>query len=127
MPQSSVLTEFSWKPRPEAAAVITSLLDDCVRRSPEVSRLSHRLRDETGTRLRDWVDHFTIPDDAVGRKPLAAAGFEPSREPGVLRNTQGMFPPLVLGSPGAIGITLHVESVPDFLIAMGKAGEVSIQ
>lgn len=123
----STLTAFQWKPQPEAAAWITKLLDDVLAKSPFVARLSQRLRDETGTRLRDWIDHLRLPGSALDPTRLAAVGYGPAEEPGLWRISSGMFPPIAVSGSMSTQLVLHVESVADFLLAVGRAGEVTIE
>ena len=67
---------YHWSPQPEAAAYVARLLDTFLQASPAIDRLAARMRDETGTRLVDWVDslqvhgrHYLIYADGPGSNP----------------------------------------------------------
>ena len=56
------LDEFQWRVQPIAEQTVRELLDAATSRSPFLAKLGRRMRDETGTRLFDWVDHLVVPD-----------------------------------------------------------------
>lgn len=117
-PESAALHEFRWSPQPEAAALLSDVLDDFRRRIPWVEHLSQRLRNETGTRLIDWVDHIMLPHDAALADRLQSSGFTPleTDDVAIWRHAGGLFPNIVLAND-ARRLTLKVESVADFLLA----------
>ena len=78
------------------------------------------MKEETGTRFTDWIDHLVIPLDHRAMSELLPAGYvqEPAQD-GTPHFVQphGMFPPIV---PGArLNAALKVESVADFAAANG--------
>jgi hypothetical protein len=123
----STLTDFSWKPQPEGAAVVSSLLSACLTRSELLRQWSDRLRSETGTRLTDWIDHFAAPDvdGLVGR--LSAAGYRFNDQLQCWTIDSGMFPPVAIASDATTRVALRVESVAGFVATIGLGGAVSIE
>ena len=72
---AAVADEFQWEVQPIAEQTVREVLDDATRRSPFLAELGRRMRDETGTRLFDWVDHLVVPDAGGLRESLRNAGF----------------------------------------------------
>src|SRR2546426_11740730 len=93
------LDQFSWQPQPRAQHVVHDLLSQFLSRSPQTARLGERMRDETGTRLVDWIDHFAFPYSADLHRQLQQAGFTETSLPGADRafiQPQGIFPVILL-------------------------------
>jgi hypothetical protein len=111
-----------WSRHPRAAALVDSLRDKFCERSAACSRLAERMAKETGTRLRDWVDHLAWPRVPELELRLHEAGFRPqSGDAGgvVWRHGEGMFPAIVLHDEARRKLAIKVESVSDFLFAAG--------
>ncbi len=66
---------FDWQPQPEAAAVVQEIYAGFYDRSAAARRLASQLLEQTGTRLSDWIDHFTIPRGEGWEPRLEKAGF----------------------------------------------------
>jgi hypothetical protein len=116
-PQTT-LDEFQWAVQPLAERLVHDIVDDAVRRSPFAAELKRRLRDETGTRLFDWVDHLVVPDVGGLRESLRNAGFIGRFAPGAgecFTHEEGMFPAILPTHDGATRLAIKVESVADFL------------
>jgi len=110
-----------WSVQPAAARLVQDLLGDFVSRSLFLAELRNRMRDETGTRLVDWIDSLAVPLDAGMRQRLHEAGFEPDSLDR-WRNHGGMFPEIRAAKKGdgtGEQVILKVESVIDFLAAHG--------
>ena len=86
------------------------------------------MREETGTRLVDWVDHLVMLNDQKLTKWLTDAGFAtdtPSPEIGTgatdavstWHHAGGLFPRLRLVSEGPEQLAIRVDSVVDFVLA----------
>src|SRR6187455_1146145 len=59
--------QFDWKIQPLAARWVTRALDALTARNPIIAKLAYDLREFTGTRLVDWVDHIALSDnDSLG-------------------------------------------------------------
>lgn len=118
-----------WQPHPEAARFVGGLLDEARARSRGLERLAARMRAETGTRLIDWIDHLTVPSDAVDEATLRAHGFVPRAKgphpEGAWVHPGAMLPPIEVAS-GDRRVVVSVDSVPDFLVAHGAAASARI-
>lgn len=114
---SAAAAEFAWTPQPAAARLVAELVADIERDSPATQRLRGRLREETGTRLEDWIDHLALPESQSLRERLAAAGFTNDDSPDgqVWRHPGGLFPAVRLYPREARRIVLKVDSVVDCL------------
>lgn len=122
--------DFQWTVQPIAEQMVREVLDDAAGRSPFLAALARRMRDETGTRLLDWVDHLVVPDAGGLREQLRNAGFIGRYVAGageVHTHEEGIFPAVVPAHEGPTRVALKVESVVDFLAALGKTNEVAIE
>src|SRR5258705_13552570 len=91
----SPLDEFQWTVQPIAEQMVREALQDATARSPFLADLGRRMRDETGTRLVDWVDHLVVPDAGGLRERLRNAGFIGRSVPGAgdgYGNENAIFP-----------------------------------
>ena len=120
MTATNPLEAFQWTPQPKAAALIGCLVDELLAADPTAANLARRMREETGTRFIDWIDHIVIPQAHRAMQDVSAAGFiQEQAQDGTLHlvQPQGMFPPIV---PGArLNAAVKVESVADFAAANG--------
>ena len=77
------------------------------------------MRDETGTRFIDWIDHIRLNRRDRRVAQLESAGYRTESEHAactVYVNASGVFP-AVLAWDGGTEIGIKVESVADFLAA----------
>src|SRR3954464_1555365 len=101
--------QFVWKTQPAAARWVTRTIDSLAARNPLIEKLGRQLRDFTGTRLIDWVDHFSLSDDSalgvIGE--LADIGYIQQRDAGqsIWRHSLGMFSPVIVNT-GRTGLAL---------------------
>lgn len=65
----------SWTTQTEAASAISTWVDAIAGACPWTTTFSHRLRNETSTRLIDWVHALDLPTSLVGDNALTALGF----------------------------------------------------
>ena len=124
------LDQFTWQPQPRAQHLVHDLLSQFLSRSPQTARLGERMRDETGTRLVDWIDHFAFPHSKDLQQQLKQAGFEPTSFPGADQafiQPQGIFPVIVLTDGGPIRAAIKVESVTDFLVIHQQCAHEAIE
>jgi hypothetical protein len=109
-----------WRRHPQAAALVDSLREKFCERSAAAKALGERLVRETGTRLRDWIDHLGLPRTPDLELRLHQSGFRPqSGDAGgvVWRHGEGMFPAVILHDDVKRMLAVKVESVADFLFA----------
>ena len=132
-------TRFDWKRYPEAEAFFLGGLDTFLKAHQAAARLEQKIREHTGTRLIDWVDHIVLPDSGPVRTRLAQMGFTidllgetpPGRT--AFFHVGAIFPNVILqggihpgrtpdrGSSGEsiLELALKVESVADFAARQG--------
>src|SRR6188474_3382957 len=114
----SPVDEFQWTVQPLAERVVQDILADAVGRSPYAADLQRRMRDETGTRLFDWLDHVVVGDAGGLRESLRNAGFIGRFAAGAgecFVHEEGMFPTLIPSHDGTTRLAVKVESVSDYL------------
>jgi len=109
------LTAFHWTPQPKAEAVVRKLCGEFLAGNLFAAKLALRMKEESGTRFVDWLDHFSLPDSSELRGELVEAGFVLRGEAYV--HEGGIFPVIVLRNKEAMEAAIKVESVVDFLVA----------
>src|ERR1019366_5772959 len=109
------LQQFHWTPQPAAEKLVHDIVDRLIARSPEAANLRNRMRDETGTRLIDWLDSLHLPSQESWTPRLEKVGFE--KDPAddrVFVHSGGVFPRIVLTDQPHTTLFIKVESVADF-------------
>ncbi|HSI35034.1 MAG TPA: hypothetical protein VK986_15755, partial [Tepidisphaeraceae bacterium] len=126
--------DVQWERQPAAEQLVRELVDDFLSRCPEAATLARRMRDETGTRFIDWVDHVARPynDPYVGR--LIAAGFrwkefenvDPRRRHSKRFTHPAAVVPFIdlIPASNELCVAIRVESVIDFAVSNGLNGPV---
>jgi hypothetical protein len=113
-----VRTDFDWQPQPEAALLVSRLLDRCIRSNPHIATLGRRMFEETGTRLVDWIDMLGVAGEPHLADELVAAGFQQdleSRRQSRYVHPAGIFPAIHVMPHGEISsLFVKVASVDDF-------------
>jgi hypothetical protein len=121
------LEEFTWEVQPAAARWVTRTLKSLTDRNPTIGRLENVLREETGTRLLDWIDHLALAshDIATIERELIEVGYTAESNGGALvwRHPLGMFPPVVVDA-GRVGIGIRCESLDACLARLPGALEL---
>lgn len=127
-----VRTDFDWQPQPQAAQFVRGVLARCIQSNPHIAKLADRLRDETGTRLVDWIDSIALVDGEAIRRDLVTAGYQADvSDDGVWRHGEGIFPAIRLidrppangtASDAPLALVVKVTSVDDFVAAMADGG-----
>jgi hypothetical protein len=117
-------TQFDWPVCYQAEELLLARLLEFLGRNAFARELAHRMREETGTLLLDWVDHLAVSQREEGA--LRSVGFvpDPSAETDngarALHHPSAMLPHVILTSsesdfPPVVAI--RVESIDDFLKA----------
>lgn len=118
------LDEYTWEVQPAAARWVAQTVDSLAKRNPTIDRLGTLLRDHTGTRLVDWLDHLAIQtaDFPNVEEQLAEIGYaSESNGDGVIwRQPRGMFPPVRLDA-GHTGVAIRCDAIDDCLAALPAA------
>jgi hypothetical protein len=115
---TSPLSEFQWKPEPEAERFVAGLVETFLAHSPLAKLLASRMIRETGTRFHDWIDHIAVVPSPELFTRLAECGYlrgegETFIHPG------GVFPLIRISSAVQIGVTIKVDSITDFAAING--------
>lgn len=126
---------FQWRCQPVAAQLVGRWVHELVDEIPFLDALSRRMRNETGTRLIDWIDHLTLPPSAERIGQLNEAAFvmktqdigSTSDEPQAWQHPGGLFPTILLADRAKPSLWIKVESVSDFLNAHSLTTEVQGQ
>ena len=103
----------TWIPQPVAEAALDSWLTTALSSNAAAAAYAMRLHTTAGVRLRDIVDHIAVAA-AEQLREAEAVGWNEA-EPGIWRNPDGMFPPLVRSTGDAVW--LRVESAAVFVAA----------
>jgi hypothetical protein len=118
--------EFTWKVQPQGSVWVHDAVDALAQRNPVIQRLATLLRDETGTRLIDWIDHLALADggDRNGSAGIARrltdAGYEGhagEHSAMVWRHPLGMFPPVITGT-NRDALAIRADSAEDAVAAL---------
>jgi hypothetical protein len=113
--------QFVWKTQPAAARWVTRTIDSLAARNPVIEKLARQLRDFTGTRLVDWIDHFALSNDsAIGLiGELADIGYSQQNDAdhSVWRHSLGMFPPVIVNG-GRTCVALRCDSIDACVFAL---------
>ncbi len=106
----SEMSESPWQPQPAGAAWIADAVASFRAKQPHVAAFEARLKEHTGTRIGDWVDHLIVRD----LSGIEAAGFLEAAD-GWYEHPGALLPPVRQGSPERM--LLRIDSVSDFFVA----------
>jgi hypothetical protein len=116
--------QFDWKIQPVAARWVTRALDALTARNPLIAKLAYELREFTGTRLVDWVDHVALSDtDSLGLiGELPDVGYHPTQKDNecIWQHSLGMFPTVIVNG-GRTGLALRCDCADAALLALPPA------
>ena len=116
----SLNEDFDWQRCPEAARRVEKRIDEIVSEVRFASCLRQRMRDETGTRFIDWVDHICLPFNDPLSEMVEELGYfraEHDAAQEVWLHPGAMVPAIRLREQPDSGVWLKVDSVSDFLRA----------
>ena len=119
-----------WQPQPLAAALIGTLVAEALKRLPFAQDLAKRLRDDTGTRLIDWVDHIVVPAGGDLTERLGNSGFVHRPRRGgtaAFVHPGARLPPVIIGPDAVMRLALKVEFVADFCAVHGISAPIEGQ
>ena len=113
--------QFAWKTQPAAARWVTRTIASLTGRNPVFKTLADQLRERTGTRLVDWVDHLALSDaDSLGLiGELADIGYvhQGRADENIWRHSAGLFPPVIVNG-GRTRLAIRCESVDSCILAL---------
>jgi hypothetical protein len=119
----AVRQEFLWEVQPAAAQWVNTTVARLAERNPIIHRLADLLRNSTGTRLVDWLDHIALEETAepeVGFNLTKVGYVADSSETPVWRHPLGMFPPVLL-QQGRAALALRCDSIEACLSRLPQA------
>tara|TARA_R110002111_G_scaffold227346_1_gene288857 strand:- start:122148 stop:123515 length:1368 start_codon:yes stop_codon:yes gene_type:complete len=114
---SESLTAYNWKRYPEAADFVKGRIEAFCTQSPRLGKFAQDLNRRTGTRLRDWVDHFELHWSDELEETLLRLGYEAvsGSTAKLFQHSAAHFPAIQASSSASECLYLRVESVVDFL------------
>lgn len=113
-------TGSQWEPQPTGANWLARTLDRFRSLNPDVAPFEKLLREETGTRLSDWVDHVCVTSE----DGLSDAGYQ-SETDGWWSHPAALLPAVHVTSFERL--LLRVDSVSDFAAANSQRFRLTIE
>ncbi len=117
-------TRFDWERYPEAEAFLLEVVNTFLGAHQVAARLEQKIREQTSTKLLDWIDHIVLPDSTDARARLSRMGFtldllgETPSGRTAFWHPGAIFPSVVLqagkSAESVLELALKVESVADF-------------
>jgi hypothetical protein len=113
---------FEWQRWPETEAFLEGLISRALDANPFAARLAERMKDESSTRFKDWVDHLVISESPGLARRLDVLGYRrqsisyATNSP-VFAHEGGMFPSLAVipgGGTEVREVAIKVESIAAF-------------
>lgn len=108
-----------WEPQPLGAAWVAAVVNRIRSLHRDLSDFELQLRQQTGTRLIDWVDHLVVSDI----EGIEQAGFVKALD-GWYEHPGALLP--VIRQGDAEAIFLRVDSASDFVIANGSKFDIEL-
>ena len=115
------LVKFQWKPCPEGQLLLDELITEFFSENESMRKLEAAMKDQTGTRFFDWIDHLQLPVSNDLAAKLSEAGFE--NENKVWEHKGAIFPRI--RDDKERRLVLKVESVADYLAANAVSTEIT--
>jgi hypothetical protein len=113
--------QFVWKIQPAASRWVGRTIASLSARNPVIAKLEYELREFTGTRLVDWIDHIALSDeDSLGLiGELADVGYvhQGTKDDSIWLHPLGMFPPVIVNG-GRTGLALRCDSIEAAILAL---------
>lgn len=115
---------FFWYCQRDAEALILRHVESCQERNEYLKKLAIQLKEQTSTRLIDWIDHIEVGySDSLNRE-LEEAGFLSEMATPMYRvfYHPGAKLPLIVVKDQThpfVGLAISVESIAEFLMCQG--------
>lgn len=109
-----------WKPQPAGAVWIATQLQDFRQCHPDVKVFELLLKEQTGTRIVDWIDHLLVSS----LNGIEEAGFVLAAD-GWYEHPKALLP--VVRHSSRPGMMLRVDSVCDFVAANQHRFQFTLQ
>lgn len=121
-------SELDFNTFPETERYVDDLVQEVCERNEDVQRFADRVRTHTATRLRDWVESFTLSGALLYRVEELGYRLQATLYGQKLyTHPRGVFPALRIYPgpvPVARGLTIQVESLSVFRYLSGYFGEI---
>jgi hypothetical protein len=122
---------FDWKRWPETEAAIDRLLDEALAGNAFAAGLAARMRRETSTRFKDWVDHLVVTDQPGLTRHLHTLGYVRQAElyavgTPVYAHPGGIFPKIV-SAPGSGPVVREVAIKVESIAAFSRAHDLGLE
>jgi hypothetical protein len=124
---TNVLDRFDWKPQPEAGTLVRTLVNEFLSRCAPAANLAASMKDATGTRFVDWIDHLRVPRSERIESELKGTGFSHRPLPGGPNHwvhEGAMFPAIVVESRKNTAAFIKVDCVADFAATWRTQGDI---
>ncbi|HSI63488.1 MAG TPA: hypothetical protein VLE43_10225 [Candidatus Saccharimonadia bacterium] len=123
-------SRFDWPLCQEAEDAVTEWLRSCAEKSPHITALEKRMREETGTLLIDWVDHMVVSEKDLRAFRQAGYTLDPQGETlegtPALWHPEAMLPRVLIGErDDPMTVAIRVDSIADFLAAQGVSAHMN--
>lgn len=113
---------FEWNRWPETEALVNRLIGTALEGNSFAARLAERMRSESGTLFKDWVDHLVVDNSVAFLKELKGLGYRRLAQDYAVgmpafAHEGGIFPRIAVANSGAPAIrevAIKVESVAAF-------------
>ncbi len=116
---SDPLKQFQWEPCPAGQRIVDTIVEDHLANCSESRQLAAAMKERTGTRFVDWIDHLATDRTsllpALDEAGFTSAGEHDDKQFFVHRGA--VFPSILVGPGSPRTATLKVDSVADFLSA----------
>ncbi len=116
------LTKFNWQPQPAAQAVLDSIILDFLAACPQAAVLAKRMKEETGTRFKDWIDFIQLPKSSGLEAKMREVGYSLDPQAGAAQcyfHHGAMFPHVLFVAGGPLVVAIKVDCVADFVACWG--------
>lgn len=120
---------FAWKRWPQTERFLADRYAELVQENAWAKDFTQRLKDHTGTRLEDWVDHVRLNGARVPHDLLRELGYKPRRgedaapprrvytHPGADLPKLLVDPTASAEAPACLGVAIRVDHLAAFLTA----------
>jgi hypothetical protein len=121
---------FDWKRWPETEHFVDELIASALDGNGFAVDLADRMRADTGTRFKDWVDHLVVRGDASVARHLAVLGYERQQASysvgvPVFAHRGGFFPRIALANDAANANGDPGSRVPELAIKVDRVADFS--
>jgi hypothetical protein len=122
---------FDWKRWPETEAAVDQFLDEALAGNAFAANLAERMRRETSTRFKDWVDHLVLSDRPGLARRLHSLGYVRQAElyavgTPVYSHPGGIFPQVAV-APGEGSEVREVAIKAESVAAFSRAHDLGLE